>query len=72
LDPVRIGVIGCGVIGSQHVKAGVDHESVRVVAVADLREDVANDIAARHGIPKVYAEGTDLLADDTIEGRKGW
>lgn len=68
MDPVKLGVIGCGVIGSQHIQASLDHDSVDVVAVADLREHVANDIAARNGIPKVYTEGTDLLLDDAIEG----
>ena len=68
LEPVRLGVIGCGVIGSQHIQASLDHDSVDVVAIADLREHVANDIAARHVNPKVYTEGTDLLLDDAIEG----
>lgn len=68
MDPVRIGVIGCGVIGSQHIQAGVDHDLVDLVAIADLKENLGKETAARHGIPKVYVEGMDLLEDDSIEG----
>jgi len=68
LDSARIGVIGCGVIGSHHVESGANHDSVKVVAVADLIEERAKDMSARYDVPKVYKEGVDLLEDDSVEG----
>jgi UDP-N-acetyl-2-amino-2-deoxyglucuronate dehydrogenase len=68
VEPARIAVIGCGVIGSQHVNAGADSESVNLVAVADLIEERGKDMRTRYDVPKVYKEGLDLLDDDSIEG----
>ena len=36
MEPVRLGVIGCGVIGPSHLKLAAECEAAEVVAVADL------------------------------------
>ena len=68
MEPVRLGIIGCGVIGSSHLDAASSWEGIDVVAVADLREDVAHGMADQYGVETVYVEGEDLLKDDRIEG----
>jgi UDP-N-acetyl-2-amino-2-deoxyglucuronate dehydrogenase len=68
LEPVRIGIIGCGVIGSHHIDAAMKDDMVDLVAIADLKEDLGQEKAKTNGIPKVYVEGLDLLEDDSIEG----
>lgn len=68
LDKVRIGVIGCGVIGSQHVKAAAESDAIELVAIADLREDVLAEKASAHGVGTTYTEGEALLEDARVDG----
>ncbi|MEZ4615639.1 MAG: Gfo/Idh/MocA family oxidoreductase [Caldilineaceae bacterium] len=67
MDPVKLGVIGCGVIGSRHVAAAAMSPQIELVAVADLRMEVAQRVAAQHGVSTVYGPAEELLADPTIE-----
>ena len=67
MDPVKVGVVGCGVIGPTHMRAAAETPWVEVVAVADLIEERAKAAAAEHGIPKTYIEGDDLVEDPDVE-----
>ncbi len=67
-DPARIGVIGCGVIGSHHIQAATDSEKVDLVAVADLKEGISKQKALAFDVRQSYIEGLDLLDDDSVEG----
>ncbi len=67
MNPVKLGVIGCGVIGSRHVAAAAASPAIDLVAVADLRRAVAQEIAQRYQVPTVYGAAEELLADPAIE-----
>jgi predicted dehydrogenase len=67
MEPVKVGVIGCGVIGSRHVAAAAASPRIELVAVADLRLEVAQTIAAQYRVPRVYGSAEALLADPAIE-----
>ena len=67
MEPVKLGVIGCGVIGQTHIAAAAESEAIDLVAIADLRMDVAETLANAHGAPTVYEQGEALLADDRVE-----
>ncbi len=67
MKPVWLGVIGCGVIGRRHVETGARSPLIDVVAVADLREEVAREVAGQFGVGRVYADGEDLLKDPEVE-----
>lgn len=67
MEPVRLGLIGCGVIGSQHIRHASDSPLVSLVAVADLIEERVNKAAEQYGVPKRYREGLDLLDDPEVE-----
>lgn len=67
MNPVKLGVIGCGVIGSRHVAAAAASPIIDLVAVADLRTEVAQAIAIQHGVAIVYGPAEELLADNNIE-----
>ena len=67
MEPVRLGIIGCGVIGRRHLEAATDSTAIDVVAVADLREAVAREMAEKYGVETVYAQGDDLLEDGRVE-----
>ena len=67
MEPVKLGVIGCGVIGTSHIEAAASSRIIDLVAVADLREDVANSLAEKHNVGTVYNEGKDLIEDSGVE-----
>jgi predicted dehydrogenase len=65
---IRIGVIGCGVIGSKHVELASACPDIDVAAVADVRRDVAQAVAKKHGVKHVYGSAEELLADKDVQG----
>ena len=67
MEPVRLGVIGCGVIGPSHLQLAAKCPMAKVVAVADLIRERADSRAREYGIPTVYYNDKDLLNDDRIE-----
>ena len=67
MDTVRLGVVGCGVIGPSHMKAAVDSPLIELVAVADLIEERARAKAEEFGVPKVYTQGDDLIEDPDVD-----
>jgi myo-inositol 2-dehydrogenase/D-chiro-inositol 1-dehydrogenase len=66
----KIGVIGVGMIGQDHIRR-LTHvlSNTRVVAVTDVDPDRAVDVAGRLPSPaRVHSNGQDLIADDDVDG----
>jgi myo-inositol 2-dehydrogenase/D-chiro-inositol 1-dehydrogenase len=65
---VRVGVIGVGLIGEDHVRrlttvvAGAS-----VTAVTDVDPDRAATVAQQYGVPVVHASGEDVIADPAVD-----
>jgi len=68
MSKVRIGVIGCGVIGTLHLRAAAQSPLIDVVAVADLIEERRLRAAAEFGVPQVYSDGDTLLEESDAAG----
>jgi predicted dehydrogenase len=66
-DKVRVGLIGVGQIGKVHIQRYKEVPEAEIVAVADIRQDEAQRVAAENGIPTVYTDYCDLLARDDIQ-----
>jgi predicted dehydrogenase len=66
MEPLRIGVVGCGAISGIYLKNLIGYHSTEVVAVADLDADRAARVAAEHGVPKALSP-EDLVADSDVE-----
>ncbi len=67
-ETVSLGVIGVGRIGRLHVQNIVSHiPQARVVAVADVIEDAAKQVAASHGIPDAYGDPRFIMERDDID-----
>ncbi len=65
---LRIGVIGTGMIGQDHIRRLTQVVSgAEVVAVTDANELVAKEVASRLPDATVHATGEDLIADDRVE-----
>jgi len=67
MEPVRLGVIGCGAIGNVHMACAVASPLMDLVAIADLRPEAVAEAAARHGVETTYPSGDALLEDDRVE-----
>ncbi len=63
--PLRVGVVGCGVIAKRYVSDAPAFATWRPVACADLDGAAADALAAEHGLRALPVD--DLLADPEIE-----
>jgi predicted dehydrogenase len=66
-DKIRLGVLGAGNIADMNVAGYLEHPRCDVVAVCDVDQAVAASAAERWGVPRVYHDLGDLLADDSID-----
>jgi len=67
MDPVKLGVVGVGVIGSRNLADAMACDLIDVVAAADLRVE-RREYAQEQGVPRIYEDGRDLLdQDDEVE-----
>ena len=63
---LKVGLIGCGFMGSMHANCYRALNGVQVTAVADLREERAKELAALSDA-QIYAEGMDLIAQADVD-----
>jgi len=63
---IQVALIGAGGIGNAHSSAYGRIVDARITAVADLRRDYAEKLAANHGA-NVYTSAEDLLTHETID-----
>ncbi|TQF29564.1 Gfo/Idh/MocA family oxidoreductase [Bradyrhizobium sp. UNPA324] len=62
-----IGIIGTGMVGQMcHLANFAANPACRVVAIADLRPDLAAAAAQKFGISRVYGTHRELLADSDV------
>ena len=65
----RIGFVGVGRMGQcAHLRNYVTVGECEVVAIAELRQDMARKVATRYGVPRVYASHREMLADEELDG----
>ena len=67
MSKVRIGIIGCGAIGSVHADAFAKVADAEVVALCDVIPDKLKAKAERHHVGKTYDDYHKLLADPEID-----
>lgn len=65
---LKIGCIGCGQLGKEHIKRLKNKIlNADVVAICDIDEEKANTLAKELGIAKVYTNENDLIHDSEVE-----
>ena len=63
--PIRVGVLGCGVISRQYAENAKAFDSFELVACADLDHAQARTLEEAHGFPAVSV--AELIADPSID-----
>ncbi len=68
-EKVRLGFAGVGSMGQcAHLKHYVFRDDCEVVALAEPREKTARAVAKRYGVERVYADATQMLAEEKLDG----
>ncbi|WP_219835091.1 Gfo/Idh/MocA family protein [Paenibacillus sp. R14(2021)] len=69
MSKVKIGFVGSGFMGQNaHLfNYAMLHDQCEVVALAEPRAELAKKVAARYGIPRIYANHTELLAHEKVD-----
>jgi predicted dehydrogenase len=65
-EPIRIGLVGCGAISTQHIEAIEVLEGTRLVGVVSASADRARAVGERHGVPW-STRLEDLLERDDVD-----
>lgn len=69
MEKVRIGFVGVGGMGQcAHLKNYVTLPDCEVVAIAELRPELARRVAARYAIPRVFKNHEEMLASERLDG----
>ena len=66
MEKVKVGVIGCGSIGTWHIDR-FQRAGAEVAAICDIDEDRLGDAKARYKVPKAYTDYEDLLGRKEID-----
>jgi predicted dehydrogenase len=64
---VRVGIVGVGNIAPLNVAGYLADDRCEVIAVCEPRETKARAAAEQWGVPRVYTDIGDLLADDDVD-----
>ncbi|MFO1398913.1 MAG: Gfo/Idh/MocA family oxidoreductase [Burkholderiales bacterium] len=66
-EPLRIGVLGCGMISADHLTTWSRCQGARVVAVCDPALERARDRAAQFGIAHAYDSPDRMIAGEMLD-----
>jgi myo-inositol 2-dehydrogenase/D-chiro-inositol 1-dehydrogenase len=64
---LKVGVVGTGSMGEDHVRRLAGVSGAEVVAVSDVNVEQAKRVADAAGSVRVYSEGHDLIGDDQVQ-----
>jgi predicted dehydrogenase len=68
-SPVRIGFVGVGQMGqAAHLRNYAILPDCEVVALAELRPQLARRVAERYGVPRVYESDEAMLRQEQLDG----
>lgn len=63
---LKVGLIGCGFMGTMHANCYKNIEGVELVALADVRKEKAEELAKGTNAA-IYADGKDLIANADVD-----
>ena len=63
---VKVGIAGLGFAGVEHLKGYQEYSRSEVLAVCDLNQERAKQVAEEYEIPFIYTDHREMLANDDI------
>ena len=63
---IKVGLVGLGLVSDSHIKAFLSHEAAEIVALCDLDEAHAREVADQYRIKKYYTDYNRMLKDEEI------
>lgn len=63
---IGVGIIGCGFVSNYHARAYLANPKTKLIAVADVKEDVAKEASQKYGA-EAYSDYRELLKRDDVE-----
>jgi predicted dehydrogenase len=66
-EPLRVGVVGLGYAGEQHLKNFVKMPNVEAVALAGLEEHRLRELGGLYRVPNLYRSWEDLVAREDLD-----
>jgi predicted dehydrogenase len=67
MNPIKVGIVGCGNVSAGHLTGLKESSQFEVVAVADAAQERAQKRAAEFGVLRWCSDYQDIVADDKIE-----
>jgi predicted dehydrogenase len=67
MQPLNVGLVGCGAISRNYLKNAANLPSIRFAACCDLMSEKAHELAEEFGIPKAYDQTERLVGDPEVE-----
>ena len=67
VEPLRVGVVGLGWAGEQHLKSYLRLPNVEAVALAGLEEPRLRELGQRYGVPNLHHDYAELVARDDLD-----
>ena len=61
---VKVGIAGLGFAGVEHLKGYQEYSRSEVLAVCDLNQEHAKQVAEEYEIPFIYTDHREMLAND--------
>lgn len=69
MSKIKIGFVGVGNMGQcAHLRNYVTLPDCEVVAIAEIRPQLGQRVAARYGVPRVYRDHLELFANEQLDG----
>ena len=67
MSPLRLGIIGCGVMGMRHLQSAMEVEGVQPFAAADLSDERLKEAKDEFKVQRTYSIGAELVADPDVD-----
>ncbi|CAM4329362.1 Gfo/Idh/MocA family oxidoreductase [Paenibacillus alkaliterrae] len=67
MQKIRVGIIGVGLIGKEHLERYASIDGAQVVAAADINESELKNVAEKYNIPHTYTNFEEMLQRDDID-----
>ncbi len=67
MDMVKVGIIGCGIMGRHHSKYLQNNADAKIIAASESNENVLNDYRREFVVKNVYADYEEMLSSEKLD-----